>query len=319
MTGLLLADGQPLTLAVVLSLLGLVAIVSSVANYGYALNELYDRDEDRRGGRLNAAELQGTARMWAIIGISAAFALCVSVAAGGMGAVLLTAAELLIPLVYSVPPLRMKNRGWLGVICDASAAHLYPALLALVIVAHQQLRAVPALLIAAGAAWALMTGLRGILSHQLQSEEHDRSAGLLTVVHRVGHSRLAAVVTFVILPAEVAAFAGFIVQCDVGAIFVAFAAMFLCYELLKFIFRAFPVTVFDRRGQRYIPFVDEGAYKVWGPIALALDASVTDLRYLAIVPLYFLLFRPRIVSEWTQIHATAGIARARLGISSAES
>ena len=314
--GLLLVDGQPLTLTGVLAIVGLVAIVSGVANYGYALNELYDRDEDRRGGRPNAAESQGTARMWAIIGISAAFSLCLAGAVGGVAAILLTAGELLIPLAYSVPPLRTKNRGWLGVLCDACAAHVYPAVLALIIVAHQQLRAPGALLIATAALWSLMTGLRGILSHQLQSQEHDRSAGLLTVVHRIGHSRLAAFVTFAILPVEVAAFAAMIVQCDVGGIFIALAAVFLFYELLKVTLNAFPVVVFDRRGQRYVPFVDEGAYKVWGPLALALDAAVTDPLYLAIVPLYFVLFRPRILAEWAEIRATARTTRGRLDISS---
>lgn len=312
LTGLLLVDGRPLTLSAVLALVGLVAIVSCVANYGYALNELYDREEDRRGGRVNVAECHGPRRMWMIIACSAAIGFLIANAVGGRVGVLLTVGGLLIPLAYSVPPFCTKNRKWLGALCDASAAHVYPAMLALAIVSYQQLRSPTGVLLITAVVWSLMTGLRGILSHQLQSEGYDRVAGLLTVVHFYGHKRIASVVTFVILPAEVLAFGALIIQCNVTGIVGLIAALFLVYELLKFTFNAFPATVFDRSGAHYLPFVDEGAYKVWGPLALAIDAAVVDLRYLTAVPLYFAFFRPRIVGEWEQIRGTSDMVRNRI-------
>jgi 4-hydroxybenzoate polyprenyltransferase len=312
LTGLLLIDGRDLTAAAVLALIGLVAIVSCVANYGYGLNELFDREEDRRGGRVNAAQSQGPRAIALAVLVSAAAALAVATAIGGLAAALLTAAELLIPLAYSVPPLRTKERQWWGVFCDVFAAHVYPALLALIIVSHLQLRSVAPTLAAAAAVWSLMTGLRGILSHQLQSEEHDRAADLLTVVHCYGHQRLTAFVTFVILPLEAASFVALVAQCDVHWIFALVAATFLIYELLKFALNAFPATVFTRRGGHYLPFVDEGAYKVWGPLALAVDASLRDIRYLALVPLVYVLFRPRMNAEGEQIRATCCLFGARM-------
>src|SRR5207342_3267862 len=137
---LLLVDGRPLTMAVLVALLGLVGAVCSCANYGYAINELFDRDEDRRAGRSNVAETVSGRGMWLIIVLSAISALAfATVAAGRIGA-LFTAGELMLPLLYSVPPLRIKERGWLGVCADALAAHVYPAMLALAIVAQQTLR-----------------------------------------------------------------------------------------------------------------------------------------------------------------------------------
>jgi 4-hydroxybenzoate polyprenyltransferase len=313
LTGLLLIDGRPLGISALVALLLLVGTVSCVANYGYALNELYDRDEDRRGGRANVAESAGPRRLWIIIALSAAAAVEMATAAAGTLGLLLTVGELCVPLAYSVPPFRTKNRGWLGVLCDATAAHVYPAMLALAIVAHQQLRSPTQVLVLTAGLWALMTGLRGILSHQLQSEEHDLAAGLLTVVHRLGHRRLASWVTFGILPIEVVAFAFLLTQCDVTALFGLIAAIFLFYELLKFRLDAFPATVFTRRGGRYLPFVDEGAYKVWGPLALAIDAAGTDVKYLVLVPVYVALFRPRVAVEWAQIRSTSEMVRAQVG------
>ena len=304
LTGLLLLDGRELRFAAVFALVGLVVTVASVANYGYALNELFDREEDRRGGRDNAADSAGVRGMWGIIALSAFVALAVATAVGGVAGLLLTGGELLIPLAYSIPPLRLKNRGWPGVFADAIAAHAYPAMLAIVIMARQEVLT-PRLLIITAAVWALMTGVRGILSHQLQSNEHDRKAGLRTVIHRYGHQRVASFVTFLILPVETAAFVVFVTQCDVKWIVGCLAVLFFVYELVKFSVDAFPALVFDRRGGRYLPFVDEGAYKVWGPLAVALDASLLDLWFLAVVPLFLVLFRPRILAEWRQLSGTA--------------
>ena len=87
---------------------------------------------------------------------------------------------------------------------------------------------------------------------------------------------------------------------------------FMLYELLKFKLNAFPVVVFRRDGQPYLPFVDEGFYKAWGPLALALDASLADPRYLIFAPIYALFFRPRLVMEWAQIRATAAVASRKI-------
>jgi 4-hydroxybenzoate polyprenyltransferase len=311
---LLLVDGKPCTVEVLVSLIALVGIVCCVANYGYALNELFDRDEDRRAGRSNAAETASNRRMWSIIVTSAAVALGVAQAAGGVAASLLTVGVLLLPLAYSVPPLRVKERGWAGILADALAAHVYPAVLALVVVSHQLFPVRHALLIVCAAIWSLATGLRGILSHQLQSEDSDRGAGLTTVVHRLGHGRLVRLVVLVILPIEIVSLAMLLLQSD-GTVFLkTIAVTFVLYEFLKFRFNLFPVLVFTRRGQRYLPFVDEGFYKVWGPLALVVDAAFSDFLYLSLVPAFVLLFRPRITHEWHQLSSAFKAICVRLDV-----
>jgi 4-hydroxybenzoate polyprenyltransferase len=309
---LLLVDGKPFTVNVLVSLMGLVGIVSCVANYGYALNELFDRDEDRRAGRGNAAESASNSSMWRIIACSAAISLGLSQAVGGVAAALLTIGELLIPLAYSVPPLRIKERGWAGVLADALAAHVYPAALALVVVSHRLLLVHHQSLIVCIAVWSFATGLRGILSHQLQSEESDRSAGLTTVVHRLGHQRLVRSIVFGILPLEIVSLATLLLQSDVTVFLKTVAVIFLFYEYLKFHFNLFPVLVFTRQGQRYLPFVDEGFYKVWGPLALIVDAAFTDILYLTLVPAFVLMFRPRIKHELAQITSSVKAIFARM-------
>lgn len=301
---LLLIDGRPFTGAAAAALCGLIAVVCCVANYGYALNEAFDLAEDRRGGRKNFASEMSTNRIWTVIVLSAVAALAFAGLLAGIPGLILTACELLLPLAYSIPPLRLKERGWLGVFADAGAAHVFPALLALLIVSRKSLVVYHFWMAVAVVSWAAATGLRGILSHQLQSEEHDRGAGLLTVVHRIGHARLKAFVMFGILPVEVISFVLVVSQADVKIVLKVAACLFLIYEYIKFRFRVFAVIVFDRAGDTYIPFVDEGFYKVWGPCAIAADAAFADPLYLMLLPLCCFAFWPRVNWERTQIAIT---------------
>jgi len=276
-----------------------------VANYGYALNDLFDRDEDRRAGRSNVASDVSGGTMWTIILLSAAAALILAQIGGGVEALVLTAVVLFLPLTYSTTPWRTKERGWLGVVSDAAAAHVYPALLGAVIFVAQFHQTPSRPFVLGLCVWSLATGLRGILSHQIQGEQSDLRGGLRTVVHQIGRRPLIRSIVFGFLPLEVMTFGVMIMQADLSLFARAVVGGYVAYEYLKFLSQPFPVRVFDRTGEPYLPFVDEGFYKVWGPLLLSFDAALRDIRFLPLIPIYLLLFRPRVIHEWNEIRATA--------------
>ncbi|HEY0382966.1 MAG TPA: hypothetical protein VGC72_12285 [Candidatus Elarobacter sp.] len=294
---LLLVDGRAASLGVLAMLAIVVLTVCGAGNYGYALNELFDVEEDARIGRANAAAAVGPARMWAIIALSALCAVVGATILAGVPGALLTLLELCLPFAYSVPPLRIKERKWLGVAADGLAAHVYPAALALLAVDHAIPRSVTTVLAVAVVVWSAAAGLRGILSHQLHTAEQDTSAGLKTVVHDVGYRRLEKIVVAAIVPLEVVAFAGVLIACDAGVILWAGVALYLAYEGFKAVSGHFRVTAFRPQGQPYLPFVEESFYKAWGPVVLALDAARIDPRYLIVIVVYALLFRPHLQTE----------------------
>ncbi len=311
---LLLLDGRPFSAGALAVLVSVVLTVCAVGNYGYALNELFDVAEDARLGRSNAAASAGPRRMWAIIALSAACAPAFATAASSLAGAILTALALCLPLAYSVPPLRVKERKWLGVCADGLAAHVFPALLALLAVSHWALRPIPTVLAACVALWAVAAGLRGILSHQLHTAEQDRGAGLITVVHDFGNARVERFVIAVLLPLEVGGFAGALIACGTGPVLWLVAVAYLAYEAYKTAHGGFRVSAFRAEGQRYVPFVEESFYKTWGPLAFALDAARTDLVYVAAIPLYALLFRPLLRIEGHRLRsvwAALRVSRAR--------
>lgn len=311
---LLLVDGRPFSLRALAALVLVALAVCAVGNYGYALNDLFDVDEDARLGRVNAAASAGGRRMWGIIGASAAGAAAFAGAAAGAPGAVLTLLALCLPFAYSVPPLRVKERTWLGVCADALAAHVFPAVLALLAVVHLTLRPVTVALAVCVTLWSVAAGLRGILSHQLYTAEQDRSAGLRTVVHVFGNARVERFIIAALLPLEAGAFGGALAACSTGPVVWIFVASYLIYEVFKTANAGFRVTAFRREGQRYVPFVEESFYKAWGPIVLALDAARADLVYLVLIPVYAVLFRPHLRVEMHRLRAVIAalpIRRAR--------
>ena len=306
---LLLLDGTVLTVPAVLTVVLVVLTVCAVGNYGYALNELYDVEEDARAKRSNAVGALGRRRVTLIIVTSALAAeLLATVAAGAWGAAL-TFIELLLPLVYSVPPLRIKERKWLGLAADALAAHVYPAALALLTVRHFGVSHAPALLSACVLTWSAAVGIRGILSHQLHTAERDRQGGLTTVVHDFGPLPLERFITFALLPIEAAGFIGAVAACGGGPILWGLGTLYLASEAFRTLHGGFVVIVLRPEGQRYLPFVEEGFYKAWGPIVVALDAARVDLAYLFFIPLYAWWFKPHLVAEEAKLRAIARALR----------
>ena len=65
-----------------------------------------------------------------------------------------------------------------GVVADALAAHVYPAVLAIVAVEHPGSIHVSEAACIAIVVWSMAVGLRGILSHQLNTADRDRAVGL---------------------------------------------------------------------------------------------------------------------------------------------
>ena len=93
---LLLADGNG-DAGRGLAVLSLVVLtVCAVANYGYAINEIHDVEEDGRAGRWNAAAVHGARRLSVTAAASAAVALVCAQALAGVPAAALT----VITMVY---------------------------------------------------------------------------------------------------------------------------------------------------------------------------------------------------------------------------
>jgi 4-hydroxybenzoate polyprenyltransferase len=271
-----------------------VAAVALVCNFGYAINEIFDVEEDQRAQRANETNNTGPRRLTRIALLSAVGALGVSHLAAGAHAVFLTLGALLLPVLYSAPPIRLKERKLLGVSADAAAAHAYPAALCLLLLLQVDSRPGDTIVWAV-LVWSFALGVRGILTHQLLDEDKDRSAGLRTIVHDLGRSKVIVTILRVVLPLELLALTVTVVLSRPTPVFVAVLFGYSVYELVKLLL-GWKIRLFERCERPYLPFLNGGFYEVWGPLGAALPAGLSGERLL--LPLVLvLIFYPRTVIE----------------------
>lgn len=188
----------------------IVALLALAADAGWVsvVNDLTDAEEDAASGKRN--RLAGRPR-----------ALATALIAGtmGMGAFVCTLWRHDRPLIslylagwlafslYSLPPFRWKSRGVLGVLCDASGAHLFPTLVAVLLAFRGAGAPVDGRWTATVAVWAFANGVRGILWHQLSDLANDRRAGVRTFAARHAPEAIGRFAAWVVFPLEVAALA----------------------------------------------------------------------------------------------------------------
>ena len=190
----------------------LLALIPGAA-YVSVINDLTDRDEDLAAGKPN--RLAGRSRTYA------ATLVAITAGAGVVFWILWRHDALLLGVylaawlafsLYSLPPFRFKARGILGVLCDASGAHLFPTLVAVILPFREADRPVSGAWLAAVGTWAFANGVRGILWHQLTDRDNDRVAGVRTFAQLHPPHVAARLGTYVVFPLELAGLAAMLWQ-----------------------------------------------------------------------------------------------------------
>jgi 4-hydroxybenzoate polyprenyltransferase len=288
------------TLAAALSSIVLIAV------YGYVLNDVCDVEADRLCRRPNRMASVGTVARIALLAVSAVGALSFAWLPGDPAMVALAGLNLVLPTLYSVPPLRFKGRRLLGVLTDASGAHAVPmALVARAVTLDAGHRGwVITAFVATAIGWALFAGTRGIIVHQVLDLGADRRAGVATFVDRIGVLRAKQLVFYCLLPAEVLFLAAFLALVLPAAPVAAVAVgAFVVVEVLKIV-RGWKLRLFEPGNEangQYVPLVNNEVYEVWLPFAFALQLAVTHpwlwLLVAAHVILFFQNVRARLAGE----------------------
>jgi len=268
---------------VALALLALIACASYVS----VLNDLTDAEDDQTSGKLR--RWPGESRIYPALLLAA----CVSAGSGFLivwhGDKLLFYAYLLCWLaftLYSAPPFRLKVRGIWGVLADASGAHLFPMLFAVVLVYHWNRSEATTEWIILIALWSFAAGVRGILRHQLEDAVHDRKIGLRTFACLHG-TKAAERLGLLALLLESAAFAAmlWLTHNALASLFLIFYGLF---ALIRRRFLGISLTVL-KPGPAYRMTMAE-YYIVLYPVAYLLTASWQQPSALLLLLFHGVLF-----------------------------
>ncbi len=216
------------------SLLDLFALsfgITICATYVSFINDFSDARQDEIVGKNNI--FRGKSIVWAPALISLSLLAGIVIAymwRDDFISVLLYAASWVSFSLYSLRPLRLKERAHLGVIADACGAHLFPALLATTLVSHSHGAKADLSWLACIGVWSFCLGLRSVISHQVDDERNDARADIESYVRRVGNTRALFISEYLLLPLEVLAFAMMLIHVGstvVAVTFVGYALVIL--------------------------------------------------------------------------------------------
>ncbi len=220
------------------SLILLLMSLTVVAIYAHLLNDLSDQNEDLIAGKSNG--LVGRSKSFKVIAIVSC--LFFGILAIGLGdliksplALAIYISNWLVFFTYSIPPIRLKQRGILGVLADTIGAHLLPNLFAVIWIAHVSERQIPLLWITLVGIWSLASGLRGILWHQIKDIENDRLAGAKTFAVQTSVQTLHYFGRWIVFPIEVIAFASMLLISG-NSLAGVFLGLYLATEWLRYYF-----------------------------------------------------------------------------------
>jgi 4-hydroxybenzoate polyprenyltransferase len=294
--------------AVPLLACGLVSIFC-VAIYGHVVNDIFDLEADRLANKPN--RLAAMRPAWRVL-LAAAFltggflpALVVHYSAGATALLLL---NYVWPTIYSIPLVRLKERGLLGVACDALGSHVTPTLFILVLFARATPDAAadfPAPIAIVATLWAALLGLKGILHHQISDRDNDLRSGIETFATRSGVASLQRFLTRFNLAMELPISALFALMAApwcplaIPALLLYTGSEAAKYKLgFQFALTPDPATI-----RASVPFTNEMFYVLWLPMAAAIQLGLYHLALFWLPLLHGLVFRRPAAQQVADWHA----------------
>lgn len=273
----------------------IVLAVISCAGYVSVINDITDRADDERAAKPNNMAGQSGLFQAAALG----FCLIPGLAAawlmrGCPVTLLLYGFNWLAFTLYSVPPFRLKVRGYWGVLADTCGGQFLPTLWAAMLVVESTHHAVDGWMMLPLALWSFALGLRGILGHQLRDHENDRMAEVGTLVTQYGPTFVSRLVIRVVFPMETLALAGFLIVLHAPLTW-PIMALHLLIEARQGDFAQMWAAWRTPSPKYWLPLTEY--YKFYFPVTFILALASRDLSALGFLAAHFLLF-PRCARQF---------------------
>jgi len=270
-----------------LALLSL-ATISGFASLGYLLNDFFDREKDARAGKKNflAGKSPLLVILFFLISISFLLLPWKFLPFDNFSAALIIS-QVLLFLIYSIPPVRLKERGLAGIITDALYAHSLPVVLAAYTFSLAAERAFPVFPVILLFAWQTLTGVRNILIHQADDLRSDKKSGEKNFVPEIYPKPFHSIVKYLIFSELLFSLVFFGMLTFSQPLFlICMVAIFIVSALVA-LFHEKGVEQLLKGGWKFFP---NNLFEKWLPPSVLIALSVIDNRFIAILLLHLALF-----------------------------
>ncbi|PSL25394.1 UbiA prenyltransferase family protein [Chitinophaga ginsengisoli] len=270
-----------------------VSAIILCAIYVSLLNDATDMEDDAKAGKRNGMANYSRVQQTIFISLPLLVALCIIgyfVKFLSLASLFYFAAYVSFTL-YSLPPFRLKKRGFMGIAADALGSQVFPTLFLAISFYQWTNQPIALLPLVFLTTWLFCFGLRGILWHQLADKENDKVSGLFTFVQKISDVQLSRL-SIAIIILEMAAFATFI---WLHALFLIIPGLILyfIYNWLLLKYCGIRQILITPKPVQYRIFMFE-YYQVFLPLSLLILYACKDPINIIGLPLHFFLFRVNI-------------------------
>ncbi|MDZ4846795.1 MAG: hypothetical protein SH857_14740 [Chitinophagales bacterium] len=289
-----------------------VATISGFASFGYLLNDFFDRESDALAGKKNF--LAGKSQ-WSIL-LLFLLALIILLLPWRwlpftVFSAALIGAQILLFIIYSAPPLRLKEKGISGIVIDALYAHALPVILAAYTYSLAAGKSLPALPIILLFAWQSFSGIRNILLHQADDLQSDKKSGAKNFVAGIFPSPFYRYIRNSLLLEVAFSLTFFSVLLFSDRLFTICFVTILIFALLIFIrFREKELPVFLASKWKFFP---NNVYEKWLPLSLLVAFCFIDKRFAVILLVHLVLFNANAILQFFRfVYDVADVAYANI-------
>ncbi len=261
---------------------------SALAIFASVFNDFIDMDQDRQAGK--TTRLMKLSRGKRRLVVSLSFLLNAYVAyllSNLTGAFVIFMSIWALYTAYSLPPVRLKERGALGVLTIALGEHLLASLLAIYILVGLVNVQVPAFWLGAVLVWALCFGCRGIIWHQLDDLENDLKSQCSTFCVNIGFDRLKFLAERVLFPIEIIAYSVILLS-NFNGLSIILLSIYGITEYLRNRFsQANVIIASPAPNARFVMFE---YYQLYFPLSFLFAGLAYDAGFVNLIALFCVLF-----------------------------
>ena len=277
-------------------LLFLISILGT-AGFGYWINDWSDYKQDLKVGKSNATVGFTNIKKLLIAGGLLVLGATPWLIMDYQYYALFSWMTLLVCLLfYSLPPIRFKERGFMGIVCDMAYGHLLPVWISLGIFT-KTLNTDPTYtenIFIYLSFYLILKGLRNIIQHQIEDRKNDQLLQLNTFVNWFGALRSAYFLSFILIPLEVLLLSFFLFK--VHWILGISLIFFIITYALRIWSWKFARTKSVRQIFR-IWFVFNDYYEGTFPLASILLLLLKSKLFFFLLPIHIFIF-PKSTNHW---------------------
>lgn len=275
----------------------LLLIMSLITSFGFAalgyfINEFFDKEDDTNAGKIN--------RLMLISGPKQFFLFCAILAFTfspwlilpyNRNSIILIGIQVLLFLVYAMPPLRFKKVPYLSLVTDALYAYTVPFVLSYyTYFLYANSNAINTLFVVSYGALLFVAGFRNIIIHYINDIFKDKKSGIITLPRILGVKSTNNLLKFLLYTeTAIGLFVIYLIGLQDAWLRLLFlAVLYLIYKaiLQK---RTLHDDIIVNRPIRHIPDL---YYQVYAPAIILLVLVIQNPIWILIAPIHIALFVP---------------------------